>query len=118
MELFVTVLAGILGFQFVTIIDRLWFAIDYKKTEKGLEVLEHYHFGIALLAVSFVFIQIPILAFALLGMGAAFIYHESKQKNYFAHQSTHFKGSTIIGVVLLCITGAVFTYVYLSPITF
>lgn len=114
MELFITILAGILGFQFVTIIDRLWFAIDYKKTEKGLEVLEHYHFGLGLLVISFIFIQIPILAFALLGMGAGFIYHESKQKNYFAHQSTHFKGSTIIGVVLLCIAGTVFAYVYLS----
>lgn len=118
MYLFVIILAGILGFQFVTIIDRLWFAIDYKKTEKGLEVLEHYHFGLALLAISFIFIQIPILAFALLGMGAGFIYHESKQKNYFAHQSTHFKGSTIIGLVLLFIGIAVFSYVYLHPIIF
>lgn len=112
MELFTFILAGILGFLFITLIDRMWFRIDYKKAEKGMEVLEHYHYGIALLALSFVLIQpILILAFALLGMGTAFIYHESKQKNFFAHQSTHFKGSTVIGLIIAAI--AVFSYFYL-----
>jgi len=100
-ELFTLSLVGILGFLLITIIDRIWFRIDYKKAEKGLEVLEHYHYGIGLFTISFIFVSsIPIIAFLLLGMGAAFIYHESKQKNFFAHQSTHFKGSTIIGTTL------------------
>ena len=112
-ETFVLILCGILGFQIITIIDRVWFAIDYKKAEKGLEVLEHYHYGLALMTISFIFIDlIPFMAFILLGMGAAFIYHESKQKNYFAHKSTHFKGSTIIGLVLMII--GIFTYFYLQ----
>ena len=87
--------------------------ITNKKTEKGLEVLEHYHYGIALIAIAIILIQhIPYLAIALLGAGAAFIYHESKQKNYFAHKSPHFKGSTIIGIALIII--AITSYIYVS----
>lgn len=110
-EIFVLILCGILGFQFITIIDRIWFAIDYKKVEKGLEVLEHYHYGIVLMTISFIFIDlIPFMAFILLGMGASFIYHESKQKNYFAHKSTHFKGSLLIGLILSVIS--ISSYIY------
>jgi len=102
-------ISGISGFLFVTIIDRLWFKMDYKKVEKGLEVLEHYHYGIALFAVSFVVLSVSeILSFTLLLMGAAFIYHESKQKNYFSYTSNHFKNSTIIGVLLAVIAGVIF----------
>ena len=54
MELFTFLLTGILGFQFITIIDRIWFRINYKKAEKGLEVIEHYHHGIGLFAISFI----------------------------------------------------------------
>lgn len=108
---FTLILCGILGFQFITIIDRIWFKIDYKKAEKGLEVLEHFHHGIILITLSFVILQYNVfMATILLGMGAAFIYHESKQKNYFAYTSTHFKGSTIIGIFLTGI--AIVTYFY------
>lgn len=103
-------LAGILGFQFITIIDRLWFAIDYKKTEKGFEVLEHYHYNFPLWIIAFIILQyVPVLSYLLVGMGAAFFYHEAKQKNYFAHNSPHFKGSTIIGVIGAALT--IITYV-------
>ncbi len=107
--MFDLLLVGILGFLFITIIDRLWFAIDYKKAEKGLEVLEHYHYGIALLGIAFILTaQIEVLAYLLLGMGTAFIYHESKQKNYFSHKSKHFKPSLAIGLVLTAITITVY----------
>jgi hypothetical protein len=110
--IFQAILAGALGFIFVTIIDRVWYEIDYKKAEKGLEVLEHYHYGIGLFAVSFLFVEhIPVLAVGLLGMGAAFIYHESKQKNYFSVTSTHFKSSLAIALGLCAI--AIFAYLYL-----
>jgi len=94
--------AAILGFLGITIIDRIWFKIDYKKAEKGLEIFEHYHYGIILMGVSLItIIHIPLLvSYAMLGAGAAFIYHESKQKNFFAYTSNHFCLSAIIGVIL------------------
>ena len=109
-EMFVLILCGILGFQFITIIDRVWFSIDYKKAEKGLEVLEHYHYKFPLWIIAFVIFEYsPALSFGLIGMGSAFFYHETKQKNYFAHNSPHFKGSTIIGIALGVIT--IITYI-------
>lgn len=105
-------LAATLGFIFITIIDRVWFQIDYKKAEKGLEVLEHFHYGIALLAISFIFVEsIPSIAYALMGMGTAFIYRESRQKNAYSYTSTHFKPSLIIGLGLCVVTA--FSYLYL-----
>lgn len=113
--MFLFLFASLLGHLFITIIDRLWFRIDYKKTERGLEALEHYHYGIALLAISFFFVTpVPLLSFALLGMGISFIYHESKQENFFAHKSTHFKESTLIGITLLIMAALVFSYLYLA----
>ncbi len=106
------ILALFLGFIFVTIIDRLWFSINYKKAEKGLEVLEHYHFGIGLLILFPWILFATPWAFIVFAAGAAFIYHESKQKNYFAHKSTHAKGSTIIGIVLCTIALASYSYMW------
>ncbi len=110
--MFEIAMAAVLGFLFITIIDRIWFRIDYKKVEKGLEVMEHYHYGLLLFALAPFFIEYSLVtSFGLLGMGTAFIYHESKQRNFFAHQSVHFKGSTIIGVTLAII--AIVLYFYL-----
>jgi len=108
-------LAAVLGFLFITLIDRIWFRIDYKKVEKGLEVMEHYHYGLLLFALAPFFIEYSLItSFGLLGMGTAFIYHESKQRNFFAHKSVHFKNSTIIG---LSLTGlAAFLYFYLPTV--
>lgn len=98
-------MAAILGFLLVTIIDRVWFRIDYKKAEKGLEVFEHYHYFFPLWIIAFiVFEYVPILSYTLISMGAAFFYHESKQTNFFAHQSIHFRNSSIIGLVLAILT--------------
>lgn len=111
------ILAGIIGFLGVTIIDRVWFLIDYKKAEKGLEVLEHYHYLFIAWIGAFLIVEyIPVLAYGLIGAGTAFFYHEAKQKNFFSYTSTHFKQSTIIGVVLAAITIAVYliTPLYLN----
>ncbi len=108
--------AAILGFLGITIIDRIWFLIDYKKAEKGLEVLEHFHYGIILMGISVISIPyIPLAAtYALLGAATAFIYHESKQKNFFSYKSTHFKGSAVIGIVLTVIFSTLYLLVNYS----
>jgi len=109
-------IAGVLGFIFVTMIDRIWFKIDYKKAEKGLEILEHYHWGILLLAIAPFFINYSLVtSFGLLGMGTAFIYHEAKQKNFFSYDSKHFRLSALIGIVIAIF--AIITY-FLIPTIF
>lgn len=110
------ILTGILGFLGITIVDRVWFLIDYKKAEKGLEVLEHYHYGIALMGAAVVLAPFMSLfiTYAMLGAGTAFIYHESKQKNFFAYTSSHFRGSATIGLILAAIS--IFSYFYLPTI--
>ena len=100
-----SIVSAIIGFFIITIVDRIWFLIDYKKAEKGLEILEHYHYSfvcwiIALLTVSFV----PVISWGLVGAGVAFFYHESKQKNFFSYNSKHFKPSLYIAIGL-CIVG-------------
>ena len=103
-------LSGILGFLAVTIIDRIWFMIDYKKAERGLESLEHYHYGMALMgAGALLWGMIPdICAFFVIGAGGAFVYHEAKQKNLFSYSSSHFTQSTLIAFGILC--GMILSY--------
>lgn len=106
------VLSLILGFLGITILDRIWFLIDYKKIEKGMESLEHFHWGLVLFGISFVLYEyIPIIAYAMVGAATAFIYHESKQKNFFAYTSTHFKKSAVIGLGITAVI--IFLYFYL-----
>ena len=94
-----------LGFLGITIIDRVWFFIEYKKAERGLEVLEHYHYGIIAIGISIIIFEIiNPLAVALMAIGFGFIYHEAKQERLFAWSSPHFKPSTIIGVSLAGVT--------------
>lgn len=98
-----------LGFILVTILDRRWFDIDHRSIENGYEVIEHYHFGIGLITIGIILNSItitylPHVAYLTFGAGMGLVYHEAKQKNYFAHKSTHFLSSTIIGVVLCVIT--------------
>ena len=101
-----------MGFIFVTILDRRWFDIDHKSIEKGYEVIEHYHFGIGLITAGIIaFAYLPIVSYCLFGCGMGLVYHEAKQKNYFAHKSSHFMGSTIIGVILSI--SSILTFVYL-----
>lgn len=101
MELF---LSALIGFIIVTILDRRWFDVDHKKIEKGYEVIEHYHFGIILISIGIViFSSLPVLSYCMFGAGGGLIYHESKQKNYFAHKSSHFRNSSIIGCILCMI---------------
>lgn len=97
------------------IIDTVWWHVNYKKIEKGFEVLEHYHIGLIALIISVIsyqFVQ-PISIF-LAGMGLFFIvaeWHQAveihKKKvipgKPFAYGSEHFKQSSIIGITLAVI---------------
>ncbi len=94
------------------IFDTVWWKINFKKVERGYEVLEHYHFGIILM-IGAVFINLiyePI-SWLLIGMGFVFIigeWHQSVQIHKkkvvpgkpFAYGSKHFKQSTAIGAGL------------------
>ena len=98
-------LSAFLGFMIITILDRKWFEIDHKRIEQGYEVLEHYHLGIGLIGIGIgIIAYLPLVSYGLIGAGMGLIYHESKQKNYFAIQSAHFRNSSIIGVILIIIT--------------
>ena len=111
------IIAPLAGFWGAMIIDTMWFRIDYKKAEKGLEAHEHYHVGIELAIVGVILwvINMDVLAVGLFGMGAGFFMAEWQQKNAFAlpahptafHPNpppvSHFKQSTILGVILIAI---------------
>lgn len=93
-----------IGILLVTILGQLWLKkIEYKKTGK-IQILEHYHFGIMLVAVGVLFHEVGIVMHALIGSGFAFFYQEAKQNHLFAYGSTHFKKSTVIGILLTAAT--------------
>lgn len=94
------------------LIDVLWWNINYKKAEKGLEVLEHYHMGLILLIIAIIAnLFYESIALFLTGMGFLFIIAEWHQTIHtvgkkvvsgkpFAWGSVHFIGSSIIGIIL------------------
>jgi hypothetical protein len=98
------------------ILDTLWWdGINYKKAEKGLEFLEHYHFGLIMLIGAIVVYASNIeLYLFLTGVGLFFLAAEWAQGivvlnkkvvpgHRFAYQSKHFVASTAIGTVLVVI---------------
>lgn len=110
----------ILGAFLVFVIDIVWWSIDFKKVEKGLEAHEHYHLGLELLifgmGLSFL-VELPV--YFILGAGFAFIMAEWRQSveirtmnngidikkkvvpgHPFAYGSIHFKQSSLIGIGL------------------
>lgn len=90
----------------IIILDHRWMKdINFSKAEKGMEVMEHYHWGLILVIIGIVLWQYTnLLSVGLLIAGITFIACESKQKNDFALNSTHAIPSTIIGVSLLIVT--------------
>ena len=83
------VLALFLGFMISTIADRLWFKIPYKKIEKGVEFVEHYHFGLAAIMGGILLSDYHLAGLCLAGLGMGLIYHEAKQENLFAIKAKH-----------------------------
>lgn len=116
------------GFCIGLIVDILWWVIPaFKKAEKGFEAFEHFHISqclfIGFLVVGFLLKS--DYALILLGGSVAFFLAEWSQSKEikgkrvipghpFAYKSTHFKGSTIIGIILTGI--AITLYFYLQVI--
>ena len=95
-----------LGFGLASVADFLWmrlFSKSAKVIEKGYEVLEHYHAGLILLPVAFALSFVVPLYIPLIILGFAFgLYlYESLQLEAFAHGSTHFLKSSLIGIGLV-----------------
>jgi len=113
----------VFGAFLVMWIDIFWWKIDYKKAEKGLEWHEHYHVGLELIIIG-IFTSIYHDAFSSFLYGAGFLFMaaewrqaiEIKGKKVipghpFAYESSHFKSSTVIGIVLTAFL--IISYVYL-----
>lgn len=110
-----TIILFCLGGFLTMIIDVVWWRIDYKKAEKGMEVLEHYHIGLGLIITALIVnLFYQPAAWFLSGFGFFFILAEWHQSieiagrkvvpgKPFAYGSKHFKGSTIIGIALVAI---------------
>lgn len=107
------ILTAFLAFILVIIIDHRWMKdVKFSKVEKGMEFLEHYHWGLVLITIGIAVWHLPnmMLAIGLLFAGFTFIACEAKQKNDFALHSGHAALSTVIGVILTII--AITTYFY------
>jgi hypothetical protein len=100
----------LLGLLLGLVLDRVWWEGKFDKYEKGVEELEHYHWGL----VSWILAYLtPLwLSQVLWGLGAALVLAEWAQVGEwengnvwrrghpFAYGSNHFKASTAIGVAL------------------
>lgn len=107
-----TILLFCIGGIITMLIDVVWWRIDYKKAEKGMEILEHYHMGIALFIAAVVIHSFYTpMSWLMAGMGFMFVFAEWHQTieiagkkvvpgKPFAYGSKHFKQSSIIGIIL------------------
>ncbi|MEM2233838.1 MAG: hypothetical protein QXP81_09915 [Nitrososphaerota archaeon] len=109
----------LLGFLFGLVLDRIWWESGASKYDKGVAVLEHYHWGLLSWIISY-FVPL-IVSFFLWGLGLALVLAEWAQigewengtwrrGHPFAYGSNHFASSTIIGAVLVSIV--VFLFVF------
>ena len=68
------------------------FIYDWKiNGREGIHCLEHYHWGILMLMI-----PSPLVA----GLGISLILDENRSSCRFAHGKSHFKRSSLIGVIL------------------
>jgi len=91
------------------VLDRLWWESGFSKYERGVEELEHYHWGLVAWIVAYL---TPLaISDVLWGLGAALVLAEWSQTGRwsdgvwrrghpFAYGSSHFASSTAIGAVL------------------
>lgn len=89
----------IIGVMIGLVIDTVWFKVNYKKYEKGIEVFEHYHAGILLLPLG-IWLN-PIF----MGVGLGLFIGEWTQEHKFAINSGHFKESLLFGVLFSILSG-------------
>jgi hypothetical protein len=99
----------LLGLLLGLVLDRVWWEGKFNKYEKGVEELEHYHWG--LLSWILAYLTPLWLSQVLWGLGAALVLAEWAQVGEwengewrrghpFAYGSNHFRVSTAIGVAL------------------
>jgi Na+/melibiose symporter-like transporter len=99
----------LLGLLLGLVLDRAWWEGKFSKYEKGVEELEHYHWG--LLSWILAYLTPLWLSQVLWGLGAALVLAEWAQVGEwengrwrrghpFAYGSNHFKVSTAIGAGL------------------
>lgn len=89
-----------LGLMVGVTLDFLWRKTGIGKHERGLEVFEHYHWGLTLLILMRILLKFSGAFLSLAGIGVIFILAEIFQKHPFAFKSNHELPSTIIGVIL------------------
>jgi len=97
----------ILGFLIGVLISSIWdyyfdgYFCKLHRLSNYLKILEHYHHGLILLILSFIFTY-PV-NYILTGIGIQLICDERVQKNPFALGKEYFKYSSIIGTTLVTI---------------
>jgi len=99
----------LLGLLLGLVLDRVWWEGGFDKYEKGVEELEHYHWGLMSWILAYL---TPLwLSQVLWGLGAALVLAEWAQVGEwengewrrghpFAYGSNHFRASTAIGTGL------------------
>jgi len=86
-----------LGLAVGILFDLLWRRTGVSKYERRVEMLEHYHWGFALLILARI---LKILSATFAGMGLYLVFAELTQSHPFAIKSSHEFLSTMIGVIL------------------
>ncbi len=115
MDVLTPILLFCVGGVAAMLIDTVWWHVHYQKIEKGFEIIEHYHIGLGLFITGIIVNQfIQEIAWFVTGMGLLFIIAEWHQAveisnkkvipgKPFAWGSKHFRGSSIIGIILAII---------------
>ena len=103
-------IAFLLGLLAGLVLDRVWWESGANKYDKGLEALEHYHWGLVCWIAAI--LAPTTVSQVLWGLGAALVLSEWaqigewgdgywKRGHPFAYGSSHFAASTAIGASLL-----------------
>ncbi len=121
------VLGGLASF----LIDLIWFgrikaAREVENKNYFLKIHEHYHVGLELIIVAMVtYPVIGLYASALVGAGFGFIMAEWRQVHEirhnrvvkghpFAHESGHFRDSSILGACLIAVLMSTLAYILIT----
>ncbi|MEM3193409.1 MAG: hypothetical protein QXH97_00300 [Candidatus Bathyarchaeia archaeon] len=109
--------------MFGLVLDRVWWESGLNKYEKGIAVLEHYHWGLIAWILAYV-VNVNI-SFFLWGVGLALVMAEWAQTGEwkdsvwsrghpFAYGSDHFLFSTVIGLALIAVHVLALILIFMS----
>lgn len=99
------IVAFLIGFLF-------WRKAGWNKHEKGLEVFEHYHWGLVILILTNLLNFLNGWSPYAVGFGIGLIIEELGQHHPFAIKSNHGGLSTFIGIVLAIVLICFLVYQY------